>query len=48
VTEAVYERLADRYELTPRGTITVKGKGEMRTWLLVGPKAPMASPGGVR
>jgi class 3 adenylate cyclase len=42
VTEAVYERLADRYVLTPRGTIAVKGKGDMPTWLLVGRKAPMA------
>jgi class 3 adenylate cyclase len=42
VTEAVHARLADRYELTSRGTITVKGKGEMPTWLLVGRKPPMA------
>ena len=36
VTERVYERLRDRYEFEPRGTIEVKGKGKMSTYLLVG------------
>ena len=35
VTERVYERLRDRYEFEPRGTIEVKGKGKMSTYLLV-------------
>lgn len=36
VTEVVYQRLHDRYRLTKRGTIHIKGKGEMTTYLLCG------------
>jgi adenylate cyclase len=36
VTERTYERLRDRFELRPRGTIEVKGKGPMVTYLLLG------------
>jgi PAS domain S-box-containing protein len=36
VAEGVYSRLQDRYVLEPRGTIEVKGKGEMSTWFLEG------------
>ena len=36
VTEAVRDRLADRYDFAPRGEIEVKGRGMMRTWLLRG------------
>jgi class 3 adenylate cyclase len=36
VTERVYERLRGRYELHRRGTIEVKGKGPMTTYLLLG------------
>jgi adenylate cyclase len=35
VTERVYERLRSRYDLRPRGTIEVKGKGPMSTYLLL-------------
>ncbi|HEX8458979.1 MAG TPA: adenylate/guanylate cyclase domain-containing protein [Pyrinomonadaceae bacterium] len=38
VTEATYERLRDRYRLEPRGTVNVKGKGEMPTYFLLGRK----------
>jgi len=38
VTAATYELLKDRFILKPRGTITVKGKGDMFTWLLAGLK----------
>ncbi len=37
ISEAVYQRVRDRYEITERGTVTVKGKGQMATWLLCGP-----------
>ena len=36
VTERAYERLRERYELHRRGTIEVKGKGPMTTYLLLG------------
>jgi guanylate cyclase len=43
VTERTYERLRDRYVLRPRGTIEVKGKGPMTTYLLVGRRGEHAS-----
>jgi PAS domain S-box-containing protein len=36
VTAATYERLREEYEFEKRGTIQVKGKGEMTTYFLVG------------
>jgi adenylate cyclase len=39
VTERAYERLRGRYELRRRGTIEVKGKGPMTTYLLLGRRA---------
>jgi len=39
VTERAYERLRGRYELRRRGTIEVKGKGAMTTYLLLGRQA---------
>jgi class 3 adenylate cyclase len=36
VTARTYERLRDLYELRPRDTIDVKGKGQMRPYLLTG------------
>ena len=36
VTSATHELLKDKYLLEPRGTIDVKGKGEMETFLVVG------------
>lgn len=38
-TEAVRERLADRYELEARGEIEVRGKGTIKTWFLTARKA---------
>ena len=46
VTERTYERLRHRYELRQRGMIEVKGKGPMTCYLLVGPRADPAVPGG--
>jgi adenylate cyclase len=46
VTERAYERL-HRYELRSRGTIEVKGKGSMTTYLLIGRQdATSAEPNG--
>ena len=45
VTEATYELVRDRYECVPRPTVEVKGKGVMRTWLVVGPWATAVSEG---
>lgn len=36
VSQEVYDRLKDRYELEPRGTIAVKGKSDMSTYSLIG------------
>jgi guanylate cyclase len=36
VTRQTYELLKDEFELEPRGTIAVKGMGEMETWYLLG------------
>jgi adenylate cyclase len=45
VTERAYERLRERYDLHERGTIEVKGKGPMTTYLLVGRRdAPNTEP----
>jgi guanylate cyclase len=38
VTEATYELIRDDFDLRPRGTVNVKGKGDMETWYLVGQK----------
>lgn len=36
ITRTTYERLKDEFVCRPRGTIPVKGKGEMETWYVVG------------
>jgi class 3 adenylate cyclase len=41
VPDEVYERLKDEFVLQERGRIAVKGKGIMRTWYLVGRRAPV-------
>ena len=38
VTQATYDRLANKYRFDERGIIEIKGKGAMRTYLLVGRK----------
>lgn len=42
VTERTYRRLRGRYELRCRGTIEVKGKGPMTTYLLLGRRQQVA------
>jgi adenylate cyclase len=36
VTEATCALLQDEFELEPRGTVPIKGKGDVETWFLVG------------
>jgi class 3 adenylate cyclase len=39
VSQQVYERLRDRYDLEPRGSIEVRGKSELSTYELIGKRA---------
>jgi guanylate cyclase len=39
ITSATHDLLKDEFECRPRGVIPVKGKGEMQTWYLVGPRS---------
>jgi adenylate cyclase len=43
ITRATYELLADEFECEPRGTIEVKGKGQVEVWYLIGPRAERAA-----
>ncbi len=36
VTTSTYQRIKHSFMLKPRGTIYVKGKGEMETYFLIG------------
>jgi guanylate cyclase len=46
ITEATRDLLEDDFVCTPRGIVEVKGKGEMATWFLDGPREKdAASPG---
>jgi adenylate cyclase len=44
ITRATYELLKNEFTCEPRGTVPVKGKGDMETWFLVGRRdAPAAA-----
>jgi adenylate cyclase len=43
ITRATYELLADEFECQPRGTIVVKGKGEVEVWYLIRPRGDRLS-----
>ncbi len=43
VSEATHALLAESFALEPRGEIEVKGKGNMRTWFLLGSNQPPSS-----
>ena len=38
LTARTHDRLRDRYEFEPRGTVEVKGKGRTNPYLLTGPR----------
>ena len=44
ITAATRELLGDEFELERRGTVEVKGKGEMETWYLVGRRVSNRAP----
>jgi guanylate cyclase len=44
VTRATCELLRDEFELEPRGTVPIKGKGDVETWYLVGRRAAPLQP----
>jgi guanylate cyclase len=48
ITRATYELLRDDFVCKRRGTIEVKGKGEMETWYLVEPRSHDREGGGRR
>ena len=37
ITRSTYELVAQEFDCEPRGTIAIKGKGEVEAWFLVGP-----------
>jgi class 3 adenylate cyclase len=41
ITRATYELLQDEFVCDYRGTVPVKGKGDMETWYLVGRREPI-------
>jgi adenylate cyclase len=45
ITGATYELLKDDFVCDCRGTLTVKGKGEMVTWYLVGRRVEVSDRG---
>jgi adenylate cyclase len=44
ITRATFELLGDEFICEPRGAISVKGKGEMEVWYLVGRRSVAPSP----
>jgi class 3 adenylate cyclase len=45
VTRETYDLLRDEFLLEPRGTVRIKGKGDVETWYLVGMRMEPAHPG---
>jgi guanylate cyclase len=45
ITRATYELIRDEFECELRGTVSVKGKGEMETWYVVGRRSANAPEG---
>jgi class 3 adenylate cyclase len=38
ITQATYELIKEEFECEPRGTVNVKGRGEMEVWLVISAK----------
>jgi guanylate cyclase len=47
ITATTYELIKDEFVCEPRGTIPIKGKGDMETWYLVGRRTTPPIPHGV-
>ena len=45
ITRATYELINDDFVCEPRGTVAVKGKGELETWYLLGRRGTAAGIG---
>jgi len=43
ITRATYELIKDEFICEPRGTVTVKGKGEMEVWLVLSAKGKQSN-----
>jgi guanylate cyclase len=43
ITRATYELLKDEFICEPRGTVDVKGKGQMETWFVIGKRESPSS-----
>jgi guanylate cyclase len=48
IARATYDLVADEFECEPRGTIAVKGKGEIEVWYLIGPRSDHSSAASAR
>jgi len=53
ITQATFDLLKDEFRCEPRGTVAIKGKGDMETWYLLGRQetvsgraGPLRAPGG--
>jgi guanylate cyclase len=45
ITRSTYELLKDEFLCEPRGTVSVRGKGDMETWFLVGRREAVGAAG---
>ena len=43
ITSATHDLIGDAFVCEPRGTIPVKGKGDMETWYLIGRRSPVVT-----